>query len=75
MCTGASNWSTTTDAQVLQFLGDMAVVELFTPGRWRQIGIAGRETDRMLGDKIEAEQIRRDASFLQIAQQGIDLPR
>lgn len=43
-------WSTMSDAEAREFLGEMSSVPLFRPGKWLQLGIASPKDLSLLGD-------------------------
>jgi [ribosomal protein S5]-alanine N-acetyltransferase len=43
-------WTAMTDAEAREFLGEMNAAQLFRPGEWAQIGVAGPDGLALLGD-------------------------
>lgn len=43
-------WTSEPDHQALTFLEEMSSAPLFAPGKWIQLGIADRDSNRLIGD-------------------------
>jgi len=57
-------WTPKPDEEALAFLNEMAVVPLFQPGQWTQLGIADVLTGQLLGDLgIHVSDDGREAEF------------
>ena len=57
-------WTPKPDEPALAFLNEMAIIPLFVPGQWTQLGIADEATNELLGDLgIHLSADGREAEF------------
>lgn len=72
-------WQSVDDTEAMSFLDEMTTATLLCPGQWCQIGIAEKQTDRLIGDIglcVSADGDEAEIGFsLDAKKQGLGLAR